>query len=74
MLAKYLNPILSPITTTEFTVKNSFDFPKEVVNYDDNLSMASLNVDSLFTNIPLEEIVKNRVNDLFSNNFYSGIN
>ena len=74
MLGKYLNPILSPITTTEFTVKNSFNFPEEVVNYDDNLYMASLNVDSLFTNIPLEEIVKNRVNDLFSNNFYGGIN
>ena len=25
-LAKYLNPILSPLTTNEFTVKNYFDF------------------------------------------------
>ena len=34
--------------------------------------MASLDVESLFTNIPLEQTVKNCVNDLFSNNFYSG--
>ena len=35
--------------------------------------MASLDVELLFTNIPLEETIKNCVNDLlFSNNFYSG--
>ena len=28
---KYLNPILSPLTTNEFTVKNTFDFAKEVI-------------------------------------------
>ena len=71
MLAKYLNPILSPLTTNEFTVKTSFDFTKEVANYNHNLYMASLDVESLFTNIPLEETIKNCVNDLFSNNFYS---
>ena len=63
-LAKYLNPILSPLTTNEFTVKNSFDFAEEVVNYDHNLYMASLDVESLFTNIPLEETIKNCDNDL----------
>ena len=72
MLAKYLNPILSPLTTNEFTLKNSFDFAEEVVNYDYKLYMVSLDVESLFTNIPLEETIKNCVNDLFSNNFYSG--
>ena len=34
--------------------------------------MASLDVASLFRNIPLEETIKSCVNDLFSNNFYSG--
>ena len=29
-------------------------------------------VELLFTNIPLKETIKNYVNDLFSNNFYSG--
>ena len=71
-LAGYLKPILSPLTTNEFTVKNSFDFAEEVVNYHHNLYMASLDVESLFTNIPLEETIKDCVKDLFSNNFYSG--
>ena len=34
--------------------------------------MAILDVESLITNISLEETIKNCVNDLFSNNFYSG--
>ena len=34
--------------------------------------MASIDVELLFTNTPLEEIIKNFVNDLFSNDFYSG--
>ena len=34
--------------------------------------MASLDVGSLFTNIPLEETMKGRVNSLFSNNVYIG--
>ena len=63
---------MSPLTTNEFTVKNSLDFAEEVVNYDDNLYMASLDVQSLFTNIPLEETIKNCVKDLLSNNCYSG--
>ena len=71
-LAKYWNPILLPLATNEFTVKRSFDLAEEVVNYDHNLYVASLDVELLFTNIPLEETIKNCVNDLFSNNFYSG--
>ena len=43
--------------TNEFTVKNSFNFAEEVVNYDHNLYMASVDVESLFINIPLEESV-----------------
>ena len=71
-LAKYSNPILSPLTTNEFTVKKSLDFAEEVVHYDHNLYMASLDIESSFTNIPLEETNKNCVNYLFSNNFPSG--
>ena len=45
---------MSPLTTNEYTVKNCFDFPEEVFNYDHNLYKASLNGKSLFTNIPLK--------------------
>ena len=70
-LAIYLNPILSPLTTNEFTVKNSLDCAEEVVNYHLNLYMASFDVELLFPNISLEESIKNCVNDLFSNSFYN---
>ena len=56
MLAEYLNPILSLLITNKYTVKNSFDCAEKVVNYDHNLYVASLDVESLlFTNIHLEE-------------------
>ena len=64
--------LMTMLTTNEFTVNNSFNFADEIVNYDHNLYIASLGVDSLFTNIPLKETIKNCVKDLFPNNFYSG--
>ena len=53
-------------------MKNCFDFVEEVDNYDHNLYMASLDVESLFINFTVEETSKNSVNDLFSNDLYSG--
>ena len=69
MLAKCSNPILSLRTNNEFTMKNYFDFAKQVVSYDHNLYIASLDVELLFTNISLEETINNCVDDLFSDNF-----
>ena len=57
-IAKHLVTILEPITTNEFTIKNSFESAKEVIEQDSGLFMASSDVESLFTNIPLEEIIK----------------
>ena len=53
-LVKFLVLILKPLTKNEFTVKDSFHFAKEIVDQQHNLFMGSLDVDSLFTNIPLE--------------------
>ena len=64
------NTILSPLTVNDYTVKDSFTFAKEVINFDHNLFMASLDVGSLFTNIPIDETIKNAVDDLFSSNMY----
>ena len=71
-LAKFLVPISSPLTVNDCTVKDSFSFAKEVVNFDHSLFMASLDVESLFTNIPIDETIKNPVDNLFSNNMYQG--
>ena len=66
-IAKYLVPILEPITINKFTIKNSFEFAKEVIEQDSGLYMASLDVESLFTNIPLEETINISCGSVFSN-------
>ena len=71
LLDKYLNPILSPLTSNEYHVKSSFDFDEDVVNYDHNIYMASLTVESLFANILSEKTIKSCVSELFSKNFLS---
>ena len=58
-LAKFLVPKLYSIAFNEFTVNDSFAFAEEIVYHDSKLFMGSLNVDSFFTNIPLEETINN---------------
>ena len=56
-IAKFLLPILSYLTISEFTVTDSFSFAKEIFEQENSFYMGSLDVDSLFTNIPLEETI-----------------
>ena len=56
-LAKFLVPILKSLTSNVYTVKDSFDFAEEIVEQDFEFVMGSLDVDSLFTNTPLEATV-----------------
>ena len=67
-LAKFLVPILSPLTVNEFTVHKSFSFAEEAANFDSNCIMTSLETESLFRNIPLNETIQNCINDFFFNN------
>ena len=55
-LAKNLVPILSPLTVNEFSVHDSFSFADEVSSFCLDNFMASLDVKSLCTNIPLNEV------------------
>ena len=66
-LAKFLVPILNPLTKSEYTVKDSFQFAEEICEQDPTFCMGSLDVDSLFTNIPLDETIDICVNQLFEN-------
>ena len=55
-------PILSRLTVNDYTVKDSFNFAKEVVNFfDHSLFVASLDVESLFTKIFMDKTIKNVV-------------
>ena len=66
-LAKFLVPKLSSISFNEFTVKSCFAFAEETVHQDSKLFMGSLDVDSLFNNIPLEETINAYTNLLYNN-------
>ena len=65
---KFLVPISEPLTTNKYTVKDSFNFATKIVDQDSSNSMGSLDIDSLFTNISLEESIGNCINELLKNN------
>ena len=67
-IAKFLVPILSSLTTNEYTIKDSFSFAKEIVQQDSSYYMGSLDVDSLFTNIPLEETINICTESVYNQN------
>lgn len=56
---------MSPITSNKYTIKNSFSFAKEIVEQDSSLHMASLDIEALFTSIPLDETIDIAVDELF---------
>ena len=61
-LAKSLTKLLNPVTTNEFTVKDSFDAATYINNilhnlFNDGYRFVSFDVTSLFTNIPLKKTV-----------------
>ena len=48
-LAKFLVPILEPLTTNEYTIKDSFTFAEELQSFDSKLVMASFDIESQLT-------------------------
>ena len=66
-MGKFLVPILNPLTKNEYTVKDSFQFAEEICEQYPTLTMGSLDVDSIFTNIPLDETIDICINRLFEN-------
>ena len=68
-----LIPKLEPHSLNEATTKDLFSFSKQITKYDDSsLCMASFIVESLFTNILLNETINNCVSDLHTINLYNG--
>lgn len=74
-LAKFLVPVLSPLTPNEHTGHNSYALTQELggVNDNEDLYMVSYNVESLFTNVPLQEIIGNCFNSINTGNYTIGI-
>ena len=66
-IAKFLDPILKPLPTNDYLLKNMFEFSLDILNQNPNLFMASPDVDSLFTNMLLDETIS-IIEKLFSEN------
>ena len=66
-IAKLLVPIISPLTKNIYTIPDSFKFAQEIcnLNFDFDTVMASFDVTSLFTNIPLNETINIILDNLF---------
>ena len=80
ILPNFFLPLLSIFTTNEFTINDSFSFVNEIVSIPDSDSyvLASFDIKSLFTNIPLDETVAiatesffNSSNRKFTKKFFS---
>ena len=64
-IAKYLLDFISPITKNEYTLKDSFEFVSMIDKQDHNSFMCSFDIDSLFTNVPLEETIEIVIKNVF---------
>ena len=64
-IAKYLLDFISPITKNEYTLKDSFDFVSMIDKQDNNSFLCSFDIDSLFTNVPLEETIEIVIKNVF---------
>lgn len=69
-LAKFLVPLLEPLTTNDYTLSNSYEFFRSIssLNLPRNSFLSSYDVTSLFTNIPLEETIDIICDRIFSSN------
>ena len=57
-LCKFFVPILEPLTKSQYTLKNSYEFANCINESKfNNCTIASFDIESLFTNIPVDETI-----------------
>ena len=56
-IAKFLVSILKPLTTNDYTLKDTFEFSRDILNQNPKHFVASLDVDSLFTDTPSDKSI-----------------
>ena len=64
-IPKFFVPVLKDFTLNEYIVRDSFSFCDEIQEQDNNLYMASFDIESLFTNITSDETINICVNSVF---------
>ena len=65
-LAKFINSIINPFASNQYTVKNSYDFTKLINSFQHSGVMVSFDIESLFTNVPLKETIDIILNYVYS--------
>ena len=58
--AKHLATLLSPLTSSQYNIKNSYQFVKSIKNtkIPTGYKMISFDIKNLFTNVPLDKTIK----------------
>ena len=72
-IAKFFISFLTPISMNSFIIKDSFSFVHELLKSDintDNVFMASFDIASVFTNIPVDKTIEIISSHLFANCIY----
>lgn len=69
-LAKFLIPLINKWSTNEYSVNNTFEFVNFINNHptNDKYVMASFDITSLYTNVPVKETINIILNLAFDNN------
>ena len=65
-IAKFLVPILSTLTTNQYTLLNSSEFIPQILQESSHSFMVSFDVKSLFTNVPLSETIDLILSKMFT--------
>ena len=58
---------MKSLTSNDYTINDSFSFAKEVLEFDALLFMASFDIKSLFTNVPLTKTLNLWIQNLYRN-------
>ncbi|XP_066969141.1 uncharacterized protein [Macrobrachium rosenbergii] len=66
-IAKFLVPLLDQCFENKYKLSNSLESKQSIVSQDSDLVMASFDVESLFTNVPVEETISFMLEDIFRN-------
>ena len=67
-LAKFLVPYLTPYASNEYSLSNSYTFVSQLSEFEntEKLFMASLDIESLYTNVPLTETINIILSQIFT--------
>ena len=68
-MSKFLIPLISPWSKNIYTINDTFKFVNEINNtLNNNFYMASFDITSLYTNVPINESIDIIMNKVFTNN------